>query len=240
MNNKERLAFYKSIVSKTSSFNWKLDPGYHEVEGTKQEKAPSLVAIKQTEVFLQNKQFEDALKCISAATKNNQDNRDLAVAELKCLMATQHPETSKRYQMWSKRFPKDFRIKILGLRFIKEAKARASKFIEILSELEKSDNMEIEARTQIVIATISAELRSDPAFFLVAEKAIEIYPRAYQLKFLIADKLEKTGDNIGALKIFEEILEAKHMLRVSGQFLAGTDRGYMASWVQALRKRVES
>ena len=130
---------------------------------------------------MQNKQFEDALKCVHAATKNNQDNRDLAVAELKCLLATQHPDAPKRYQMWSKRFPKDFRIKILGLRFVKDAKQRSIKFLEILNELEKSGDMEVEARASIVIGTLASEVRSDPVFFPTVEKAIKIYPQAYEL-----------------------------------------------------------
>ncbi|MEZ4753273.1 MAG: hypothetical protein R3A13_03065 [Bdellovibrionota bacterium] len=60
--NTSRLDYLKSVLGKTTGFNWKLPSGYHEVEGTRQETNPDLDALKQTEKLLHDKQLPKHLK----------------------------------------------------------------------------------------------------------------------------------------------------------------------------------
>ncbi|MCB0318913.1 MAG: hypothetical protein KDD56_09160 [Bdellovibrionales bacterium] len=238
-NNLERLEFYNSVLIKNNASNWTFPPGYHEMEGTKQKEDQIYIAIKETEAFLHAKKFNQALKKIQDATDINQDNRDLAVAELKCLLACQSSLAKKRYEFWTKKFPNDFRLKILGLRFMDQEKERAEKFLEVINAVREAGDLEIEARSQTIIGTVAAEIRNSNKFFYkVAEEVLKTYPKAYEIKLLLAQEYERLGNFEQALNYYQEILEAQNIVQMSGNFLMQTDKAYISSWIAALEKRL--
>ena len=75
-------------------------------------------------------------------------------------------------------------------------------------------------------------------FVSAAEKLLELYPQANEIKFLLAEVYERQGQDAKSLSLFQEVLAAKKIVALSGQAVQQLDRGYLESWVEALEARL--
>ncbi|MEZ4753272.1 MAG: hypothetical protein R3A13_03060 [Bdellovibrionota bacterium] len=155
------------------------------------------------------------------------------------MLANQHPETHKVFTARAQRFNRDFRFKILSLRFIADPVQRSNAMLELVSELSATDYIDNSNPVMMFTATLVAELNREAAFLKTAEEFIKVYPNSYELKLLLADRYEKAGKDAEACKLYTEILKAKDLVTNSGKLLAATDRSFLASWVETLEARLK-
>ena len=234
----ERLELYRKFLpEKPTGAEWKVGPGYFEVQGTPQQQGVSQMIIAQAQQMLKQNQVPQGLDLLNRAFEKNPNNATLAISRIKYLNAVKDSSLLDTLSAEAKKHPDDLRFPMLQVAYSKDEKDIADAWDRVLSTLEKSP---VPAQTfweRDVVRLFGRALLRESEPKGAADRLLNIYPNSAALHFSLAGYLERKGDVQGSLVHYSWLKTAKQQFIENEEVLREIKLSYLASWEEGLKNR---
>jgi glycosyltransferase involved in cell wall biosynthesis len=211
MQDRKRLQLYAQMMSgKSEAFDWGVAAGYHEVTGKLVEKSSIQEVLAVADGFLKLRQHSDALSTVERALSANPAIPELALAKLKILKGIGNSDIKNTVVATGKKFPDDLRFKLVEAQCATNAQDLQGTWKEIIEKLQSSPLHYREFfRTQVVKLLLTFAQASPEMFTPLGESLVGIYPDSADLRFFLAQVLERQGNQARSLEHYSWLRAAK-------------------------------
>lgn len=239
-DHRARLQLYaQQIGGKAQKFDWPVDAGYHEINGTPQEKPHYQEALAVADGFLKLRQPHDALATIDRLLQTHYDNPDLVLARLKVLKSMSDRSLHETLQEAERRFPEDLRFALLHVQCSRSADEVLSVWQQILTRLRAGGSRYQDFFRASLLKLFLHVAQASPELFLpTGEALVGLYAEAAELRLFLAQIYEARGEQQLALSHYRWLREAHRTATTNQNIWQSLESGYLAAWNDALEARV--
>ena len=235
-----RKDLYRSLLegSPSSTFTWPVGPGYHEVKGTHHPYLLSASVTNQIQSHITRKEFAKAKKLASDLRLEQHLNPEAWLVELRFLRLSDRKGFEEKLDEAIKLFSHDLRFDLLRVESLEGEGEKRAAWGRVLDRLEAhGEKVRIYYGPEIIAYAVAA-IPKAPHLVEIAERILATYPSASNLRYVVAELLEKAGEYGRALLHFETLLREKESSLLGGKFLEGLEMSYLEAWRATLRARI--
>lgn len=234
---RERLEVYKRFLPPTpSEFSWPFPLGYHETDGSKEEKSLQHTLLEEAQTKLKGGEDAGALAIIEKRLSENPLSADLWLALAKCLARGPGEHFLSTLSKAQERFPDDLRFSLLRLRIVAAADGSAwGQLLRVLQTFSQTERRFYEDETSLLLAQA---LRQHPQLFSLSESFLTLYPDNAPLRLSLAEAAERLGKYDLALSHYRWLRKQREIVLSGSSLLSTLDLGYLRAWEETLEARL--